>query len=149
MGALLTRNPFREIERWARGIETRFPRLFEDFAEGAEEFFPPIECMRKNGNLVVRADVPGMDAKDIEVSVLGNVLTIKGERKAEKEEKKENYYRRELSYGAFDRRLTLPEGAMGDQVKAAVKNGVIEVTIPVGKEAAAKKIPIEAAAEKA
>ncbi|HUO06274.1 MAG TPA: Hsp20/alpha crystallin family protein [Candidatus Binataceae bacterium] len=145
MGALLVRNPFREIEKLARGVESRFPRLFEDFAEGKEEFFPPIECLTKNGNLMVRADVPGMEAKDIDVSVMGNVLTIKGERKAEKEDKKDNYYRREISYGSFDRRMTLPEGAMGDKVKAVVKNGVMEITIPIGKEAATKKVAVETA----
>jgi len=149
MGALLVRNPFRDIERWAKGIETRFPRLFEDFAETEEELFPPVESLTKNGDLVIRADVPGINPKDVEVSVLGNVLTIKGERKSDKEEKKENYYRREISYGAFDRRLTLPEGAMGDKVKANVKNGVLEVTIPLGKAASAKKVPIEVTAEKA
>jgi len=149
MGKLSIHNPFKEIERWARGVESRFPRLLEDFAESDEELFPPIECATKNGSLVVRADVPGIDPKDVEVSVLGNILTIKGERKAEKEEKKENYFRREISYGAFDRRMTLPEGAVADQVKASVKNGVIEITVPLGKAAGAKKIPIEAAPAKA
>jgi HSP20 family protein len=64
----------------------------------------------KDGNLVVRADVPGVDPKEIEVSVVGNVLTIKGERKEEKEVKSEDYIRREASYGCFERRMTLPEG---------------------------------------
>jgi HSP20 family protein len=92
----------------------------------------------------VRADVPGLEPKDIELSVLGNVLTIKGERKGEKETKKENYFRREISYGAFERRMTLPEGTETDKVKANFKNGVVEVTIPMAKEAVAKKIPLEA-----
>ena len=89
-----------------------------------------------------------MEPKDIDVTVLGNVLTIKGERKSEQEVKKEDYLRREVSYGSFERRIGLPDGFAADKVKAAFKNGVIEVTIPLGKETVAKKVPVEADAEK-
>jgi len=137
--------PFSDLERWTRRFETRFPHFFEDF-EGEEDVSKlPIESYAKDGNVVVRADVPGLDPKDIEVSVLGNVLTIKGERKDEQEVKKENYFRREVSYGAFERRVTLPEGAQTDKIKATFKNGVVEVMMPIAKEATAKKVPIEAA----
>jgi HSP20 family protein len=142
MGALMPWRPFRELERWARDFP-RFPRLFEEFEEAEGEAGLPIESFVKNGNLVVRADVPGLDPKDIELTVLGNVLTIKGERKDEKEIKKENYFRREISYGAFERHMTLPSGVETDKVKASFKNGVIEVTMPMAKEAVAKKIPLE------
>ena len=136
--------PFSDLERWARRFERRFPRFFEDFEEEAAELKLPIESYVKDGNVVVRADVPGLDPKDIEVSVLGNVLTIKGERKDQQEVKKENYFRREVSYGAFERHMTLPEGAQTDKVKATFKNGIVEVTMPIAaKEAAAKKIPLE------
>ena len=137
--------PFSDLERWARRFDSRFPRFFEDFEEEAAELKLPIESYVKDGNVVVRADVPGLDPKDIEVSVLGNVLTIKGERKDQQEVKKENYFRREVSYGAFERHMTLPEGAQTDKVKATFKNGIVEVTMPMAaKEAAAKKIPLEA-----
>jgi HSP20 family protein len=119
--------------------------MFEDFDNEEKAFKLPIESYVKEGNLVVRADVPGLDAKDIEVSVLGNVLTIKGERKDKQEVKKDDYFRREISYGAFERRTTLPEGAQTDKIKANFKNGVIEVTMPLAKEATAKKVPIESA----
>jgi len=96
----------------------------------------------KDDNLVVRVDVPGLELKDLDVSVLRNVLTIRGERKSEKEVKKEDYLRREVSYGAFERRMSLPEGAAADKVKASFKNGVIEITVPLAKETVAKKVPI-------
>ncbi len=147
MGALLPFRPFRELERWARQFEPRFPRFFEEYTNGEEEFLPAIESYIKDGNLVVHADVPGLEPKDIEVSVLGNVLTIKGEREDRKEAKTEDYIRREISYGKFERRMTLPEGAMTDKVKASFKNGVVEVTMPVGKELAAKKVPLETEAK--
>lgn len=149
MGALLPWRPFRELERMARRWGSPFPRLFEDFEDNYDEAFTPaVESYVKNGNLVVRADVPGLELKDIEVSVLGNILSIKGERKSEKEVKKEDYLRREVSYGAFERRMSLPEGAVADKVKASFKNGVIEITVPLAKETVAKKVPIEAEAEK-
>jgi HSP20 family protein len=142
MGELRPWRPFSDLERWRRRFESRFPRFFEG-EEG--EWKLPIDSYVKDGDVVVRADVPGLDPKDIEVSVLGNVLTIKGERKDEQEVKKENYFRREVSYGAFERHMTLPEGAQTDKVKATFKNGVVEVTMPIAKEARAKKIPLETA----
>ena len=92
--------------------------------------------------------MPGLEPKDLDVSILGNVLTVKGERRSEQEVKKEDYLRREVSYGAFERRMGLPEGAATDKVKASFKNGVIEITVPLAKETVAKKVPIEAEAEK-
>jgi HSP20 family protein len=139
--------PFQELERVMRSWESRLSRLpFEEFEE--EEIMPPVESYVKDGNLVVRADVPGLDPKDIEISVLHDVLTIKGERKAEKEAKEKDYLRREVSYGSFERRMNLPEGAAADKITATFKNGVVEVSIPLPKGIEGKKIPLEVEAEK-
>jgi HSP20 family protein len=149
MGALTPWRQFRELERMARRWESPFPHLFEDFEDKYDEVFTPaVESYVKDGNLVVRADVPGLELKDIEVTVLNNILSLKGERKNEKEVKKDDYLRREISYGAFERRMSLPEGTPADKVKASFKNGVIEITIPLAKEAVAQKVPIQAEAEK-
>ena len=148
MGALTPWRPFHELEQMVKRWESHFPSMFDRFEVTDEAFAPAIESYVKDGNLVVRADVPGLDPKDLEVTLLGNVLTIKGERKNEKEVKKEDYLRREVSYGAFERRLTLPEATLADKVKASFKNGVIEVAVPLAKEAQAKKIPIDAEIEK-
>lgn len=148
MGALLPWRPFRELERMMRRMDSPF-RLLEELPEISEEgLVPAVESFVKDGNLVVRADVPGMDPKDIDVSILGNVMTVKGERRSEQEVKKEDYLRREVSYGSFERRMTLPEGAAVDKVKATFKNGVLEVTLPMAREAVAKKVPVEPEAEK-
>src|SRR5713101_2116342 len=141
MRALVPWRPFQELERVMRSWESRFPRFFEGFEE--EEIMPPVESYVKDGNLVIRADVPGLDPKDIEISVLHDVLTIRGERKAEKEVTEKDYLRREVSYGGFERRMSLPEGAAADKIKATFKNGVVEVSIPVPKEIEGKKIPLE------
>jgi HSP20 family protein len=148
MGAMSLWRPFRDLERLARSWESRFPSFSQEFEEAEKEFAPPIESYVKDGNLLVRVDVPGLEPKDIEINVLQNVLTIKGERKSEKEVKQQNYLRREVSYGAFERRMNLPEGAMNDNVKANFKNGVVEVTIPLVKEVGAKKILLEIESEK-
>jgi HSP20 family protein len=148
MGALLPWRPFRELERMARRWESPSPRLFEDFEDNYDELFTPaVESYVKDGNLVVRADVPGLELKDLEVTILGNVLSVKGERKSEQEVKKEDYLHREVSYGAFERRMSLPEGAATDKIKASFKNGVIEITVPLAKETVAKKVPIKAETE--
>jgi HSP20 family protein len=147
MGALLPWRPFRELERMRRRWESAFPSLFEEM-DFEETLKPAVESYVKDGNLVVRADMPGLEPKDVEVTILGNVLTIKGERKEEHEVKKEDYLRREVSYGAFERRMSLPEGTTADRVKATCRNGVVEVTVPMAKEAVAKKVPIEAEGEK-
>lgn len=147
MGALLPLRPFRDLERWARQFEPRLPRWFEEYTDGEEEYLPAVESYIKDGNLVVRSDIPGLEQKDIEVSVLGNVLTIKGEREDKKEAKQEDYIRREVRYGKFERRMTLPEAAVTDKIKATFRNGVVEVTMPVGKELAARKVPLETEAK--
>ena len=100
MGALSAWSPFRELERIARRLEPPFPRFFEAFEDNYDDAFTPaVESYVKDGNLVIRADVPGLEPKDLDVSILGNALTVKGERKSEQEVKKEDYLRREVSYG--------------------------------------------------
>ncbi len=149
MGALSPFRPFNELERLRRNLEARFPRLLGEWPLETEmEYVPALESYVKDGTLVVRADMPGIDAKDVDVSVLGNVLTIKGERREKKEIKEADYIRREVSYGAYERRMTLPEGAATEKIKAQVKNGVVEVTMPVGEKLAARKVPVEAIEEK-
>ena len=147
MSGLSVWRPFNELERWRREVDRRLSDMFHEpglpEAPTGTAHPPAIESFVKDGVLTIRADVPGLDAKDIDLTVLDNVLTIKGERKEEKEIKKDAYIRREVAYGSFERRLTLPEGTDPEKVKASFKNGVIEVTMPIGKEVTAKKIPLE------
>jgi HSP20 family protein len=111
---------------------------------GGEEWMPAIESHVDNGNLIVKMDLPGVDPKEVSISVTGNQLTIEGERKREEKKEEKDYSYREVAYGKFSRSMTLPEAVDADKVKAAYKNGVLEVTIPVPKQLAAKKIQIEA-----
>ncbi len=148
MGALMPWRPFRQMERMSRAFDRIADRMFRDWPwppEIEEEIgwrATPVECFVRDNSLVIRADVPGIEPKDIDISLLGDVLTIKGERKSKEEVNRGDYLRREISYGAFERRLTVPEGAQADKVKAEFKNGVVEIIVPLGKEVAAKKIPL-------
>jgi HSP20 family protein len=94
-------------------------------------------------NIVVKAEVPGLEPKDIDISLTGGVLTIKGEKKQEKEEKDENYHRIERSYGTFTRSVRVPQEVQSDKIEATYKNGVLKITLPKSEEAKKKEIKIK------
>jgi HSP20 family protein len=94
-------------------------------------------------DVVVKAEVPGMDPKDIDISLSNGVLTIKGEKKQEREEKEENYHLLERSYGSFTRSVQLPGEVQSDKISASYRNGVLKVTLPKSEEAKKKEIKIK------
>jgi HSP20 family protein len=96
----------------------------------------------RENEVVVRAEVPGMSKEDIDISVLGNTLTISGERKSEEEVKEDDYYYCESSYGRFQRDISLPQGVKAEDIKASYKDGVLEVILPKKEEAKPKKIEV-------
>jgi len=95
---------------------------------------PQIELFERDGNLVVRADLPGLEKKDLCVDVSDDTLTIAGERRSEQEEKREGYFHSERSYGSFQRRIRLPQGVDASTVDAVFDNGVLEVSMKLPKE---------------
>jgi HSP20 family protein len=155
-------NPFGMMRRFTKDME----RLFDDFGGFNfpgffnREFFPlsdfkdfewapQIEVVKSNGDLMVKADLPGLTKDDVKVELTDQALTISGERKEEKEEKGEGFYRTERNYGRFYRQIPLPEGAKTDKANATFTNGVLEVKIPVAKmESQARKLEIKGAPEK-
>jgi HSP20 family protein len=123
----------------------RFPRLFP---EGREmEFRPSIDATRTDGELIVKAELPGIDpAKDMEITVDEDFLTIKGEKTQEKEVKEEDRYVHERRYGKFVRRIPVPEGVSADKISAMYKDGVLTVKVMLPEEKAIfepRKIPVE------
>jgi HSP20 family protein len=144
----------RELERMERRMADFFDRFFSEpfFRPSAwerpfwraEVWAPAIESHVENGNLIVKADLPGIDPKEVSISVQGNLLTIEGERKHEEKKEKEGYFYEELAYGKFSRTISLPAGVDADKVKATYKDGVLEITMPAPKELAPKRIQIEA-----
>jgi len=129
--------PFRGFGPW-RHMWRRWPRL------GREEQWPPdIDAFEREGQIVVRADLPGMKPEEIEVSVEADALVIRGRREAEKEVKEEDYYCCERTAGEFARAISLPEGVDPDSVEAHYDNGVLEVKIKRPAPAEAKKVRVQ------
>jgi HSP20 family protein len=104
---------------------------------------PALDMEETDDAIIVKADVPGVDPKDLDIRVTGDVLTIKGEKRTEEEEKTRERHRVERSYGAFSRSVTLPEVVDPDKIQAEVKSGVLTVTMPKKAEAKARKIQID------
>ena len=118
-----------EMERLFEGLRGGSPRPWRDSGfDGA--WLPDIEVFEKQGNLVVRADVPGMTKDDITVTIADETLTIEGERKLDETDRSAGYYRSERAYGQFHRCLGLPDGVDAAGATASFKDGVLEVTMP-------------------
>jgi HSP20 family protein len=134
----------REMENMFGRFFRGWPRLTEETEE--LEWSPAIDVVDRKDELVLRADLPGLTEKDIEVTVQDGTLQLHGQRTEEKETKEgEGYYCCERWSGAFSRTLTLPAGVNTDKLSANFKNGVLEVHLPKTKESAGKKIEIKAA----
>jgi HSP20 family protein len=104
---------------------------------------PKVDILEKNGNLLLQVEVPGIKEKELDVKLEGNVLTLSGEKKLEKEDDRNNFHRRESYYGKFSRSFTLPETSALDKVKADYKNGVLTITVPQKEEARPREIPVK------
>lgn len=156
-------NPFGMMRQFTENMERlfdefggfSFPGFFnrETFPSNAEvkefDWMPQIEVLKSDGDLMVKADLPGLTKDDLKVELTDQALTISGERKEEKEEKGEGFYRSERNYGRFFRQIPLPEGAKTDKAHAIFTNGVLEVKIPVAKsESKTRKLEIKDTAEK-
>lgn len=132
-----------------RAFDEMFNRMFDDWlsprmAGEARGGAPAVDVIDKDNAIVVRADLPGLTEKDIQVSVENGMLTVRGSRQEEREAKEEDYYRLERWSGSFSRTLPLPTGIDPDKIKATFKNGVLEIHVPKSQQAG-KNIQIQAA----
>jgi HSP20 family protein len=135
-------DPFEDLRRMQRDMDRLFDRFLGDETLTGI-WMPSIESYYKDGHLVFKAEIPGVDQKDLDVSVTDRELVIKGERKVSKDAKEENYIHREIAYGSFERRFTLPEGVKTDELKAKFSNGILEITVPAPAVPKARKVEIE------
>ena len=103
--------------------------------ENESAWLPQVEAFRRGDKFVVRADLPGIKKEDVRAEIEDGVLTISGQRTSEREDERDDYYRSERSYGSFHRTIPLPDGVESDNCEATFKDGVLEVTLPVPKEA--------------
>jgi len=141
-------DPFGELSTLQEGMN----RLFEDLLPTTRRenkeistgaFYPAVDIYEGEKEITLKAELPGVNKKDVHVEVNDGVITLRGERKIEEEKKKENYHRLERSYGNFHRSFTLPNTVDPGKVKAHYKDGVLEITLPRKEEVKPQSIPVE------
>ena len=139
----------RQVVRFRTELDNLFNRFFKMDLPFERELFedtgwyPAVDVSESGRDITVKAEIPGSEAKDIDVSLEGRTLTLKGEKKQEKEEKKENIHRIERSYGYFNRRIELPAEVDPDKVEAAYKKGILTIKLKKTKEADTRTIEIK------
>lgn len=132
-----------------RNSEEFFDRLMQDFLGSGEDlpggsrWLPQLDVSEGRREVTVRADVPGLEPKDLDISLDGRRLTICGEKKHEKEEKEENFHRVERTYGSFRRTVELPAEVAPDHVEARYKNGVLKIRLKKSRASEARRITVQ------
>ncbi|HKQ79986.1 MAG TPA: Hsp20/alpha crystallin family protein [Blastocatellia bacterium] len=150
--AVLSMSPFELMRRFTDELDHAFEglglRRGADLGAGEMEMWTPsVEVFERDNNLVVRAELPGLDPDDVRVELTDDGLVIEGERQRKHEERHEGGYRSEIVYGRFYRLIPLPEGANADQAQARINNGVLEVAIPMAESRRPRRsIPVETGA---
>jgi HSP20 family protein len=147
--ALVRWDPARELD----ALQGDMNRLFDSFfgrregtpanSYGSRRWIPPMDLVETEDNLVLRADLPGVDRDEIEIEIKDGILTVSGERKAQHEEKREGFHRVERSFGRFSRSLELPKGVEADSVSASFERGVLEVRMAKPAERKPTRIEIQ------
>jgi len=139
--------PAREMmtlqDRINRFFDDSFSRPgYSDDSVTLSTWHPMVDIYDDSDKIVIKAELPGIDKKDIAIDLKDRVLTLKGERSADNEEKEDRYYRRERTYGKFERSFTLPTGLNPDKIKADYQDGVLKIEVPKPQEEKPKQITI-------
>jgi HSP20 family protein len=136
-------NPFKDFLDMQSEVNRFFDLNLGRLSTPTTSWVPAIDVYEDKDEVKVKAEVPGMEEKDIDLSLEGNILTLRGEKKFENEVKEEDYYRVERSFGKFQRSLELPSDVDANAVKATYKNGVLEIRLPKKEEIKPKQVKIE------
>ena len=145
-------SPFREFTDLKREMDYLFDEFFgrrtlpskaRKIFPATESYFPLVDIYEKADEIVIRAGVPGIEKDDIEITFLGNTVTIRGERRRDREVKDENYHYLEHHYGSFSRSIALPTGLNAEDMKARYRNGILEIVIPKSKKKEPRWIEVE------
>ncbi len=137
---------FADTEEFPAGLrlfQDSINRLLSEDGVRTRPWAPPVDILETENELVLKADVPGVDLKDIDIQFENGTLTVKGERKFEKDEKNKGFHRMERSYGSFVRIFTVPETVDAEHVKAAYEAGVLTITLPKKEVAKPKTIKVQ------
>jgi HSP20 family protein len=117
--------------------------MVDDSTFGPSIWTPAVDITEKDDEYLVKVELPGVEKNDVQITLESNILTVKGEKKQEKEEKGENYHRMERSYGSFQRSFTLPTTVKSDKIDASFKDGVLSIRLPKSEEAKPKLIEVK------
>lgn len=138
---MMSLNPVFKRSGLFPSLEREFDGLLGGFA--SESFAPQISCKSDENQLTVKAELPGIDEKDVDITIQNDILTIKGEKKKDQKIKDEDYYFSECRYGSFDRSIRIPKDTNIDKATASFKNGVLEIAMPKKEEKKPRKITVK------
>ena len=138
-GSLFGLNPFALMRQFTEDMD----RAFGQVTTTDVEWRPVVEVKEKDGKLCILAEIPGVRKEDLKVNITDRVVTLEGERRREREDKREGYYHCERNYGRFLRSIPLPEGARTEQANAQFREGVLEINVPIPQHEKSKQIPIQ------
>lgn len=153
--SLIRWNPTRELTNWASDLwnmQREMNRLFDNFFRGGVQddgsfglssWMPAVDIAEHDNEFVVKVELPGVSKDDVKVTLESNILTIRGEKKQDRETKNENYHRLERTYGSFQRSFTLPSSVRNDKIEAVYKDGILTITLPKAEEAKPKLIDVK------
>jgi HSP20 family protein len=144
MPAVVRFDPFRDITTLRDEMNRLFSRAVGEGTSSGSAWTPAVDIFETEGAIELRAELPGLDAGDIEIEVDDNVLTLKGERRFDEAVEDGRYYRVERAYGHFSRSLTLPQGVKAEEISASFEKGVLSVRIPKADEVKPRRIAIVA-----
>jgi len=139
-------SPFADTDDFPSGLrlfQDTINRVLSDQAAATRPWAPSVDILETENDLVLKADVPGVEQKDIDIQIENGTLTLKGERKFERDEQKKGYHRLERSYGSFVRYFTLPDTVDPEKVRAEYNNGVLTVTLPKKEIAKPRSIKVQ------
>lgn len=142
MASLVRFDPYRDVASLREDMNRLFTRALGESRSTTSAWSPALDVLERDDEILIRADLAGLTADDIDVQLDDDVLTISGERTFKDEVKDDHYYRLERSYGSFQRSVTLPQGVESDAIAANVENGVLEVRVPKSAEVQPRKITI-------
>lgn len=152
--SLIRWNPVRGLATWPSdlfGMQREMNRMFDNYFHGTDlsedaslaAWSPAVDITEQDNEYIVKVELPGVNKDDVKITLESNILTIRGEKKQEKETKKENYHRVERSYGSFQRSFNLPTSVKSDKIDAAYNDGILTVSLPKAEEAKPKQIEVK------
>lgn len=151
--SLIRWNPMRDLASFPSdmfSLQREMNKVFDSFFRGVDEpgllnasWTPAVDVAEEENDYIVKVELPGVSKDDVKITLESNILTVRGEKKAEKEINEKNYHRTERSYGSFQRSFTLPTSVKNDKIDAEYKDGILSITLPKAEEAKPKQIEVK------